>query len=421
MGIFGRKKTEKEVRYIIKEIYGDDIRLFSYNYAKNIYSIPEVRTAIEAIADIFATIPIYHKVVNKESGEASYLEDATTYVLQVRPNKLQNGVQFWKNVISQLLLENNVFIEPIYDETGNLCEIYPLPFNKFEFELNEKIATVKFFDIPNVSYKKYNLSDLVYVNRFSSLNGGKETNLGLYETVMQALSNQILKVTAPKKVKAILQGTLGSTPNIKDKDRKGTMKNLQASFDDNVEGISYVDSQWKITPVNWQENDVNRDLMSFIINVVFNYFKISDSIINHKCSEIEREMFIADSIRPIAAQLEQELTSKLFTQREIAFGHKIEFDTFALSVSTMQSKTTLFSIAARNGILNQDEMREYLGQPPLPNGLGKKYRVSADCVDLALADKYQLGKVGKDVSMNESSEDKNKQEEKVEDERTKSV
>jgi hypothetical protein len=59
----------------------------------------------------------------------------------------------------------------------------------------------------------------------------------------------------------------------------------------------------------------------------------------------------------------------------------------------LQARTALFSVAIRSGILNQDECREYLGQPPLPNGWGKKYRVTADTVDIEIADKYQLGKV----------------------------
>ena len=42
-----------------------------------------------------------------------------------------------------------------------------------------------------------------------------------------------------------------------------------------------------------------------------------------------------------------------------------------------------------------------IGQPPLPNGLGKKYRVSADCVDINIVDKYQLGKFGLDKEKTE--------------------
>ena len=34
-----------------------------------------------------------------------------------------------------------------------------------------------------------------------------------------------------------------------------------------------------------------------------------------------------------------------------------------------------------------------IGQPPLENGLGKKYRVTADTIDIEVANQYQLGKV----------------------------
>ena len=428
MGIFNRKKKDKQqglvdsqqVRSIIKEYYGDDVSRFIYTYASSMYNIPEVRIAIETFADIFATIPIYHKIVNKK-GETTYLDDDISYVLGMKANNLQNATQFKKSLIIQLMNNNNAFAEPEYDSDGYLKAIYPLPLKDFEFELQENNAYVKFYDAPKgSSFKKYNLKDLIYLNRFPALDGGKSHNLGLYETVVQALSNQILKVTAPKKAKALLQGNIGGVGQLKPQDKKGTMNDLKASFDETVEGIAYVDPQWKITPINWQENDVNRDLMSFVINVVYNYFGMTDSIINDKASEIEREMFIARAIKPLAQQAQEEFTTKLFTPKEIMAGHRIELDTFALSVSTVASKTALFNVASRNGILNIDEMREYLGQSQLSDGLGKKYRVSADCIDLSIADKYQLGKVSQEVVSTEKPEDiKNKEDKSGTDKQTK--
>ena len=396
MGIFSRRKSDKNasVNYIIKEYYGGNSSLFIYRYAQSIYSIPEVRTAIETFADIFATVPVYHKIVYK-NGETKYIDDDIINVLAMKANPLQNSIQFWKSVITQLMLQSNIFIEPVYDiKTGKLASIYPLPNQYYEFVLENNVAYVRFLDKPNGDIlEKHDLEDLIYLNRFSSLTGGEKTNLGLYQTVIQALSNYILKITDPKKVKAILKGRLGAISNLKEPDKKGTMNDLKASFDQNVEGIAYVDPQWDITPVNWNENDVNRDLMKFVINVVYNYFKISDSIINNTSTELEREMFISNAIKPLAKQIEQEFTYKLFTEEEIRLGHRIELDTFALSVSTLSAKNGLFATASRNGIMNIDEMREYIGQPLLPNGLGQKYRGSADCVDLSIIDDYQMKKV----------------------------
>jgi hypothetical protein len=162
---------------------------------------------------------------------------------------------------------------------------------------------------------------------------------------------------------------------------------------------------WNITPINWQENDVNRELMQMVINIVYNYFSINENIINNKASEVEMEMFINTTIKPLAIQFEKEFTNKLFTENEYYFGNRIEFDYYSLSVSTLQAKTSLFGVAIRQGILNIDECREMIGQPPLPNGWGKKYRVTADTVDIEIANKYQLGKVNQTekVSTTEST------------------
>lgn len=386
------KRKAKAYQTVIKTLYGNDLRWFITNYAENMYSIPEVRTAIEKIAEIFSTIPIYHKIVYPD-GYVKYekLNDNINYVLSLKPSPLQNATAFWQNCVTRLLLKNNLFIEPIYDTDGQLVQLYPLPYSRFNFELNKDNATVEFLD-KNGSATKYDLDDLIYLSRFCNLSGGAPNSLGLYETVIQALASKIVNVCDPNKPIAILTGKLAGQGQLKDEDKVGVMNKLQTYMDENVNGIMYLDDKWQINPVNWRENDVNRDLMEFITDTVYKYFGISKNIINGTASDVEIEEFIANFIKPLAKQFEEELTYKLFTKREVEVGHRIEFDVFALSISSLSSKTNLFSIASRNGILSIDEMREMLGQPPLANGLGRKHRVSVDCVDIELADKYQLAK-----------------------------
>lgn len=388
-----RNRKQKEIRSIISNYYGGDWKYFVWNYANQIYDIPEVRTAIEKVADIFSCVPIWHKRVNK-NGSVDYLEDATARVLTYQPNPLQNGTQFIKNLITDLLVQNDAFAEPIFDnKTGYLSQLYPLPVRNKQFTLESNNAFVQFYDGRNNPEKKYNLNSLIYLNRFSTLSGGTKNNLGLYETVLKSLGEQIVNVANPKKVRAILQSTLSGQGQLKDRDKAGVMESVKGSFDNEVNGVAYFDRNYSITPINWQENDVNKELMQLVINIVYNYFSINESIINGKATEIEMQMFIANTIKPLAIQCEREFTNKLFTVNEYYFGHRIEFDYHALTVTTLQARTSLFSVAIRSGILNQDECREYLGQPPLPNGWGKKYRVTADTVDIEIADKYQLGKV----------------------------
>lgn len=393
--IFKRNSKQKQLKNIISTYYGGDWKYFVWNYAQQIYDIPEVRTAIEKISDVFASMPIYHKVVNKNDGSIQYKDDSTSRVLNYKPNPLQNGTQFIKNVVTQLLVESNAFIEPIFDyETGKLQHLYPLPNRVFKFETdnNNRNAYVLFSDATNPEIR-YNLNGLIYLSKFCTLSGGTKNNLGLYETVLKSLGEQIVNVASPKKPRAILQSNLQGQGQLKEQDRKGVMTKVEANFDNSVQGLVFFDRMWSVTPINWQEESVNKELMQFVINVVYNYFNINENIINGKASETEMEMFIATTIKPLAQQFEKEFTNKLFTENEFYFGHRIEFDYFSLSVSTLQAKTSLFGVAIRQGILNIDECRELIGQPPLPKGLGKKYRVTADTIDIEIANKYQLGKV----------------------------
>lgn len=387
------KEKEVTVRSIVTDLYGGNIGWFAYNYASNIYSIPEVRTAIEVFADIFSTIPRYFERVDKNEN-IEYFENAASRVINLKPNPLQNATQFWKNLITNLMLYSNVFVEPTFNrKTGELEQLYVLPQSSFDFNLNGNTATVKFsgFD------KTYDLEDLIYINRFPSLTGGKRNDLGLYETVIQALAQQAINVANPKKPRAILQANAGQSPNLKAKDKEGVLEDLQGNFDKAVNGIVYFDTQWKVTPINWTENDVNRELMKLIINIVYNYFGMTEEMINNKASEIEYQLFVKNKIEPIAKQIEQEFTYKLFSKREIEFGNRLELDTFYLSVSTLAAKTAFFNVAGRSGVTNIDEMREMIGMPPLPGGYGKKHRVTLDTVNIENADEYQKAKNGNAV------------------------
>lgn len=384
---------------VIKTVYGNDIYMFARSYAANIYQIPEVRTAIECFADIFSSIPKYIERVDTDGNITYYERTATAQTLTLRANPLQNATQFWKEVITRLMLDNNVFILPAYDKgTGELIELIVLPYSNYEFDFDGGQAVVKLM-LTTGANKTYRLNDLIYLNRFSNITGGARNNLGLYETVVQSLAQQAINVASPNKVKAFLQGKMGAaSPALKDRNKSGTMADLKANMDSNVQGIAYLDGQWAVTPINWTENDVNRGLMQFVVNIVYNYFGITTEIINNKATEIEYQMFVRNRIEPLARQTEQEFTSKIFTPREISFGNKLELDTFSLYVSTLSAKTAFFNVGLRQGVLTIDEAREMVGQPPLPDGLGRMVRVTADTMDINLVNEMQAAQKGANIN-----------------------
>lgn len=394
--IFSREKTKEDgsapqmLRTIVREYYGNNVGWFAHNYASSIYQIPEVRTAIQSFAEIFSIIPKYFERRDKD-GNVTYLEGEEDRVINIRANPIQNASQFWVNVITSLMLYSNVFIEPRFSgKTGKLSQLYVLPRDLFDFKLYEDRATVTLYGIG----KTYDMDAIIYLNRFSALGGGQRNNLGLYETVIQALAAQAIAVADPNKVRAIMQTDPLSQGQLKKKDADGSMQDLDVNFAKSVRGIAYVDPQWKITPINWTENDVNRELMKMVIDIVYNYFGITQDIVNNKATEIEYQLFVKNHVEPIARQVEQEFTSKIFTRMEQAHGNRMELDTFWLQVSTLSAKTAFFNVVSRNGTMNADEAREMIGYGPVPNGMGKTYRVTLDTVNIENADEYQKAKNG---------------------------
>lgn len=394
--IFSREKAKADgaapqtLRTIVREYYGNNVGWFAYNYASSIYQIPEVRTAIQSFAEIFSIIPKYFERRDKD-GNVTYLEGEEDRVINIRANPLQNASQFWVNVITSLMLYSNVFVEPRFSvKTGKLSQLYVLPRDTFDFKLYEDRATVTLNGIG----KTYDMDNLIYLNRFSALGGGQRNDLGLYEIVIQALAKQAIAVADPNKVRAIMQADMATQGQLKQKDADGTMKDLDVNFAQSVRGIAYIDPQWKITPINWTENDVNRELMKMVIDIVYNYFGITQDIVNNKATEIEYQLFVKNHVEPIARQVEQEFTSKIFTRMEQAHGNRMELDTFWLQVSTLSAKTAFFNVVSRNGMMNADEGREMIGYGPVPNGMGKTYRVTLDTVNIENADEYQKAKNG---------------------------
>lgn len=405
MGVFSRKK--KNIN-IAKVLYGDNFRYFVWNYAQQIDSIPEVRNAVECFSNIFATIPIYNERVSKD-GIIEYKEDSLTRLLNYKPNPLQSATQFKASICAQLLYKNNVFIEPRFDDMGNVTALYLLPFNNPVFSVSDDgtKAYVQFIDSPENPSALYDMDNVIYLNRFSTIMGGKKNELGLYETVLKSLAEHLVNYSSPKKARAILQSNVSGQGALKEKDRKGVMSDMSSSFDETVDGIAYVDKQWSITPINWNDNVVNKEIQRFVTNIVYNYFGINENIINNTASEIEMAMFVKTRIRPIAEMCGQEFTNKLFTANEYFYGRRIEFDWSPLLVTTLTSEANAAQIYLRSGVWSIDEARERINYMPLENGLGIVHRASADLVNVEIIDEYEASKVSKTVTEIKNKEQNN--------------
>ena len=383
MGLFRKSKPNKNTVSIL-----ENNNLMRNFVSRTIFNIPEVRTAINKISETFATMPVWRKKITRSTGEVDYLNDRVDYILNISPNPLQTKTQFWNYIINKLLLNNSVAIDIIYNEAG-LRYLMPLPYYKSSPQ--DDLKTIIFND--DIEKKEYLIEDIILLTRFDEFGRGASTQAtDLYDQVISAIQSRALKNTEDGKriVAVVKKNMVQLSSRVKAGDKVNTVDDIATQVSGSkLEGFAYLDGATEIIPMNIPDIKVEKELLATIVEATYNYFGISKQIVNGTASEIEYEQFIMGIVKYLSCQCSEEFTRKIFTEREINVGNRIEFDYLELQISSLNSRVALMNNGLLNGYLNQDECREKIGLPPLPDGLGSNYRGNLNTANLEIIDDYQ--------------------------------
>lgn len=121
----------------------------------------------------------------------------------------------------------------------------------------------------------------------------------------------------------------------------------------------------------------------FGIEEICRLFGVPPQLIGHSnkasswASSIENInlFFLMYSLQPTLIRMEQRMNKRLLTPGEVAQGIRIKFNIRSLLRADMKTQTAMFASALQNGYHNQDEVRDLLDMPPIPDGKGQEYRV----------------------------------------------
>lgn len=334
----------------------------------NIYDIPEIRTAINFIAEKIGSVPFYH--VRKDiEGNTDMIDDNFQYVLTVRANKYQGPQVFWTHVATMYLLNNNAFIMPDWNNNGTLNALYLLPFTQFEFlqDQNGKLI-IRFQN--NKDYTFY-YDDIIHIQRFPTFKGGSSKQAtGNYITMVNAMENQAVN---DSKTAGRISALLQTKVQLKSANMKKKLDEFKDTFltAENTTGFGMIGAEYELLPFNFKNTPLNTELLTDITKKLYNYFGVSYEIISNTANELQYEQFIDNTIKPIVYQIEEELTYKLFSPGEIAFDNKIQAETVDLEISTLTAKTAFYKEMVYGTIMSRNEIRRRLGIPKGPPELDK--------------------------------------------------
>lgn len=339
------------------------------SFGRNLYDTPEIRVAINFVAEKIGSIPFYHARADND-GNVAVLNSRMQYVLGVRTNPLQTPQVFWTYITTRLLLANNVYMFADWDDAGNLRAIYPLPYAQHEFRQSQDGRIVIRFPAGGEKAAFY-YDDIIHLQRFPTATGGAfKQATGGYTEVVATLQAQAVKDSKNSQRIAAL---LINKSQLKATDQKKKLEEFKELFltSENTTGFGMIGSEYDVHNLNMSQTPLNKDVLETIVGYLYTYFGGSRGVFTHTANELELEQFIANTIRPIAYQIEEELTYKLFSATEIGHNNKILAELIDLEISTLSAKTTFYKEMIFGSVMTRNEIRRRVGLPRGPAELDK--------------------------------------------------
>lgn len=328
----------------------------------DIYESKVARQCIDRIATNCA------KLVPKTYHRGRHFTGDINYLLEYEPNPIMTKYDFMYRLIAMLYTDSNAFVYIAKDEKGNITGFYPiLSTTSILLQDNENNIYLQFQFINGQTYT-LPYQELIHIRLFYNRNdiygqGNKllKTDLQTVATASEGIKNSI---QLTNNLKGVLKYQIAM---LKDEDIK---KNRDAFVKDFIQmadgdGIVALDSKADFETIDMKPITLDEAQLKQVNKNVFDYFGISENIINNNFTEDEWNAFYEGVIEPRAIQLSDEFTRKVFSERAIRDGYRIEFTANRMQYASLTTKTKLIHEIAQFGMITTDEAREIIDLPPL--------------------------------------------------------
>ena len=377
--IFKKPKADVNAKGYFKMLNGYS-PVFT-NAPESIYEMELTRAAIHSFANFCG------KLKPEVTGTARQNLSKT---LLFKPNPFQDTYKFLYRLATILLVNNTAFVCPIEDDFGRLVGYYPLlpqncevidvggkPYLRYSFATGQKAA---------VEFEKVGiLTRFQYSNDFFGAdNRAFNPTMQLIHTNNQGIINGVKNSAAIRFLAKI--ANLFDTEDIKKERERFTKDNLSA---DNQSGMIIYDNKFsEVKQVDSKPFTINANQMMQIKENVFDYFGVSEGIIQNKYSEDEWNAFYEGAIEPFALQLSLVMTNMTFTEHQISCGNSIIFTANRLQYASNQTKLSISTQLFDRGLINRNAVMDIWNMAHVENG--DKYYIRKEYTEVSQLGKEEL-------------------------------
>lgn len=336
-----------------------------------IYESELVRAAIDAVARHVSKLQI------KVHGAAM---PKTQTILRKKPNDFMTWSQFLYRALTILYMQNTLFIVPIIDINNDVVGIWPCMPEKCKVLESRNGRLYLEYTFVNHQTAAVEFDRCGIMTRFQYRDDFfGESNYALNDTLdLIGMERQGIKegVKSASTFRFLARATNFKDPEDLAQEQKNfTARNMRADasgfllFPNTYDGIQQIHST---------AYSVSAEEQALIQRNVFDYFGVSEEVIQNKASGAALDALFDGCIEPFAIQLEQVLTFMLFTDLEIGHGAKVEVAANRLQYMSTTDKINFIAQLSDRGMITINEARELINYSALPPEIGDQLPIRGE-------------------------------------------
>ena len=290
------------------------------------------------------------------------------------PNQWQTWSQFLYRVSTILDVNNTAFIVPVFDERMIVTGVFPvLPTSCKLVEYDGEVWLRYQFASGQSAAVELNRCAMLTKHQYKNDFFG-DTNYPLNETMkLLHIQNQGIEEGVKNAATFRFMATLNNFSSAEDlaKERE-RFRETNLSSESEAGGFLLFPNTYKdIKQVDVRPYSIDAEQMKQIRENVFNYFGVSEGVLQNKAHAEDLEAFFDGAIEPFAIQFSEAMTKMIFTERERAQGSYLIANANRLQYMSTSQKVQMAKELGDRGAILIDEIRELFNYAPLPDGAGQ--------------------------------------------------
>ena len=333
------------------------------SFSGGVYEMELTRAAIHAKANTVARLK---PIVNGAGATNKALERMLAY----NPNPLMDTKKYLYRIATMLFVNNNVFIAPLYDDARQkIVGLYPLHPDKCQLK-NVNGTLWLIYQFQQGEQGAIEFEKCGRLNQFQNKNeifGENNAPMGPTLQMMNAQDQAIVNaVKNSANIKFLAKLAQSLRPSDVQAERERFVKQ---NFTNNDSEVMLIDAKYAdVKQMEVNQFTVDDKQMAQIRDNVFDYFGVSENILQGKYTSDEFNAFYESQIEPIALELSLQHTNMLFTPHEVAFGNEVVFTANRFNFLSSSEKVTMIQTLFDRGLLTPNEAREIINMSPIENG-----------------------------------------------------